>query len=230
MAMVEKLLEAARKELGTKESPANSNNVKYNTWYYGQAVSGKAYPWCMAFIMWLFNQAGAMSLLPIRTASCSILMSYAKNAKLWVTGPYKAGDLVLYDWEGDGVADHVGIVESVTASGVVAIEGNTSPDEKGSQSNGGMVCRKTRALKYIKGAVRPKYEEDDDMNIDAMTDADVLKLANRMQNVLGKQPVSPTLAAELAEAKAKGITDGTNPGAFSTRAQTAVMTLRATKK
>lgn len=46
---------------------------------------------------------------------------------------------------------------------------------------------------------------------------------------MGKQPVSSALAPELQEAKAKGITDGTSPGAFCTRAQAAVMTLRATK-
>ena len=46
---------------------------------------------------------------------------------------------------------------------------------------------------------------------------------------MGKQPVSPALAAELAEAKARGITDGSSPGAFCTRAQAAVMTLRAVK-
>lgn len=36
--------------------------------------------------------------------------------------------------------------------------------------------------------------------------------------------------AELAEAKALGVTDGSTPGAFCTRAQAAVMTLRASKK
>ena len=29
----EKVLAIARGELGVKESPANSNRVKYNTWY-----------------------------------------------------------------------------------------------------------------------------------------------------------------------------------------------------
>lgn len=77
---------------------------------------------------------------------------------------------------------------------------------------------------------RLNKEDDDVLNVDKMTDSDILKLANRMQSVLGKQPVSSTLAAELAEAKAKGITDGSNPGAFTTRAQAAVMTLRAQKK
>ena len=38
------IVEIAAKEIGTKESPANSNKVKYNTWYYGHKVSGSAYP------------------------------------------------------------------------------------------------------------------------------------------------------------------------------------------
>lgn len=67
------------------------------------------------------------------------------------------------------------------------------------------------------------------MNIDKMTDAEVLQLGKRLQTVMGKQPVSPALAPELQEAKARGITDGTSPGAFCTRVQAAVMTLRASK-
>ena len=54
MATAEKVLSIAREELGTKESPANSNKVKYNTWYYGREVSGSAYPWCIAFVQWVF--------------------------------------------------------------------------------------------------------------------------------------------------------------------------------
>ena len=49
-----KALAIAAAEVGVKESPAGSNNVKYNTWYYGHAVSGSAYPWCMVFMAWVF--------------------------------------------------------------------------------------------------------------------------------------------------------------------------------
>lgn len=49
-----KLLEIAQSQVGTEESPANSNNVKYNTWFYGQTVSGSEYPWCAAFVAWCF--------------------------------------------------------------------------------------------------------------------------------------------------------------------------------
>lgn len=225
MATAEKVLAIARQELGTKESPANSNKVKYNTWYYGREVSGSAYPWCMVFVQWVFRQAGIP--LPLKTASCGALMNAAKKAGQWVTKDYCPGDVVIYDFPGGAATDHTGIIEKVTLTGVVAIEGNTS--QTGSQSNGGMVCRKTRPVSQIVGVVRPKFEEDE-MNIDKLTDAELVKLAERMQAALAKQPVSSRLAAELQEAKTCGISDGTNPGAFCTRAQAAVMTLRAVKK
>lgn len=228
MAKASELLAAAVAELGTKESPANSNNVKYNTWYYGRAVFGSAYPWCMVFIQWCFNQIGARKLLPLLTASCSALMNAAKSTGCWVTKDFRPGDVVIYDFPGGAATDHCGIVERVTASGVVAIEGNTSSDEAGSQSNGGMVCRKTRPYKYVVGVVRPAYEEDD-MDISKLTDEQVVQLANRINEVMGRQEVSAKLAPELAEAQTRGITDGSRPGAFATREQAAVMVLRSMK-
>ncbi len=48
------VLAVAKSQLGTKEKPKNSNNVIYNTWYYGHAVHGDAYPWCMTFVEWCF--------------------------------------------------------------------------------------------------------------------------------------------------------------------------------
>ena len=76
MATVSELLELARRQIGVKECPPNSNNVRYNTWYYGREVSGGAYPWCMVFVQWVFDQADVK--LPVRTASCGALMRAAK--------------------------------------------------------------------------------------------------------------------------------------------------------
>lgn len=228
MATAERILDIARGELGTTESPANSNNVKYNTWYYGREVEGKSYPWCMVFVQWCFARAGADKLLPLRTASCGALMRAAQRAGLWVDTGYRPGDVAIYDFPGGAPTDHTGIVEKTTLTGVVAIEGNTS--EAGSQSDGGQVCRKARPNRQIVGAVRPRFEEANDLDISGLSDADILQLAKRMQEVMGKQAVSPSLTAELQEAKDRGITDGSNPGAFCTRAQAAVMMLRASGK
>ena len=218
----EKVLNIARGELGTKESPANSNRTKYGKWY---GLDGN--PWCMMFVQWIFHQAGVP--LPLKTASCAALMNAAKRAGQWVEKDFRPADVVIYDFPGGAVTDHCGIVEKVTPTGVAAIEGNTS--QAGSQSNGEEVCQKQRPFRQIVGAVRPKFEEEDnDLKIEDLTDAQVLQLGKRIQAVMGKQAVSPALAAELQEAKAKGITDGFSPGAFCTRAQAAVMTLRAAKK
>lgn len=48
------LVEIANSQIGVKESPSGSNNVKYNTWYYGNPVSGEWYPWCCVFVEWCF--------------------------------------------------------------------------------------------------------------------------------------------------------------------------------
>ena len=146
----EKLLAIARAELGTAESPAGSNRTKYGAWY---GLDGQ--PWCMIFVQWCFAQAGASALLPVKTASCGALTRAAQKAGQWVTGGYQPGDVVIYDFPGGAATDHCGIVESVSGGSVTAIEGNTS--EAGSQSNGGQVCRKTRALSLVVGAFRARF-------------------------------------------------------------------------
>lgn len=141
----------AATQVGISESPPNSNNVRYNTWYYGREVSGGSYPWCMVFVQWVFAQLGVA--LPQRTASCGALMRAAQMSGQWVTADYRPGDVVIYDFPGGAATDHCGIVESATDSGVVAIEGNTG---SGSDADGGQVQRRSRAFSVIVGAVRAK--------------------------------------------------------------------------
>ena len=141
----------AATQVGISESPPNSNNVRYNTWYYGREVGGGSYPWCMVFVQWVFAQLGVA--LPQRTASCGALMRAAQMSGQWVTADYRPGDVVIYDFPGGAATDHCGIVESATDSGVVAIEGNTG---SGSDADGGQVQRRSRAFSVIVGAVRAK--------------------------------------------------------------------------
>ena len=157
MATVSELLDIARRQIGTRESPPNSNNVRYNTWYYGREVSGAAYPWCMVFVQWVFDQAGVK--LPVRTASCGALVRSAQSAGCWVTGDYRPGDVVIYDFPGGAATDHCGIVESVDGTYISAIEGNTS---SASDADGGAVERRARKFAQIVGAVRPTYDKEVD--------------------------------------------------------------------
>lgn len=155
MATVSELLDIARRQIGTRESPPDSNNVRYNTWYYGREVSGAAYPWCMVFVQWVFDQARVK--LPIRTASCGALMRAAQAAGQWVTWDYRPGDVVIYDFPGGAKTDHCGIVESVDGTYISAIEGNTSSTNN---ADGGAVERRARKFSQIVGAVRPSYDKE----------------------------------------------------------------------
>ena len=107
----EKILEIARSQLGIKENPPNSNQVKFNTAYYGQEVSGSAYPWCCAFVWWVFREAGASELFygGKKTASCSTLLGFHKAQA--VRENYLPGDIIFFNFDGKKNTQHVGICE-----------------------------------------------------------------------------------------------------------------------
>lgn len=223
MATAKELLAVAVRQLNVREDPPDSNNVRYNTWYYGREVSGKAYPWCMAFVQWCFDQAGVK--LPARTASCGTLMNAAKSFGIWVTGDFQPGDVAIYDFSGKRrTTEHCGIVEAVLPGyGVQAIEGNTS--ESGSQSNGGMVCRKNRPSKYIIGAVRPQLEQEEKEDI--MTGKEIY---DALQDYLKTQSVPKDTQKEVDEALELDITDGKNLMQLPNRYQILLMIKRAMEK
>lgn len=80
----------------------------------------------------------------------------------------------------------------------------------------------------------PAYGRSGEMitleDIKQMDEATVLALVDKIQNVLGKQEQTGSIAAELQEAVAAGITDGSKPKGLCTRAQAAVMVKRAVEK
>lgn len=158
MATAQDIINKAKSYIGTKESPANSNNVVFNTDYYGKKVSGSAYPWCMVFVWDIFRLCGASNLFynGNKIASCTSLMNWAKTNKCFYTSNYKPGDIIFYNFNSDSKSEHTGILVSVNSDGTItAIEGNTSIN--GSQDNGGMVCQKTRKKSLILGVYRPNY-------------------------------------------------------------------------
>ena len=153
MTQVEQLLAVASAEIGVAENPLGSNNIKYNTAYYGREVSGDAYPWCMAFVWWCFKEAGLSQLFygGGMTASCTALMRYAKAAGQFVTDDYQPGDVFLYQFDADDYAEHTGIYTG-TRDGrgrYLVIEGNHND----------RVETVARADSTLHGAFRPKWAE-----------------------------------------------------------------------
>lgn len=212
-----KVINIALGEVGTKESPMNSNKTKY-----GEAYGWNAVPWCVIFLWWCFREAGMSELFygGGKTASCGQYITWAKKNGQWITDYYKPGDLIFMEFDGDNSPDHVGICTAVTDSGVVTIEGNTSA--AGSQSNGGIVLQKTRKRSVIVGAARPEYKEDEDMTGE--------EIYEKLNEYLKEQPIPDWAADELNEAIKAGITDGTRPMQLVPRYQAAIMALRASKK
>jgi hypothetical protein len=112
-----------------------------------------------------------------------------------VTGDYRPGDVVIYDFPGGTATDHTGLIEKITASGIIAIEGNTG---SGNDANGGQVQRRPRNYDVIKGAVRPTYEEEEDIvtqeQFNAMMDT----------WLAGKAATEPSDSSTEAQAWAEG--------------------------
>ena len=135
------LLEVIQKEVGTIEGP------KDNQTKYGAFTKANFLPWCGSFIMWTAKKAG------ITVPNCVYTPSGVaafKSKKKWVPvkgNKPKPGWVVFFNFPGGADIDHVGWVLKDNGDGTcMAIEGNTSPDnKKGSQSNGGETCIKLRA-------------------------------------------------------------------------------------
>ena len=65
----------------SSENPKGSNNVKYNTWYYGHPVSGEDYPWCAVFVSWCAEQCGLInSGVFSKTAGARFIYDYQTNS------------------------------------------------------------------------------------------------------------------------------------------------------
>jgi LysM repeat protein len=149
----------AEKYVGVHGNPIGSHNVKFNTDYYGKAVSGSNYLWCVVFVWDIFRLAGASHLFYDggKVSVCSKVRAWAEKNKLTVDksqGQY--GDVAIFDWNADKIPDHIGFITGKNADGSYnTIEGNTS---SASNSNGDTVARRVRYQKNILYMFRPKYD------------------------------------------------------------------------
>ena len=102
----------------------NSGGMKYCEWYgYNYRVE-----WCAIFVSWVADQCGYLDagVLP-KTAGVRPYVDWFKERGQWQGRDFEPtpGDIVFFDWESDGLADHVGIVEKVENGLVYTVEGNT---------------------------------------------------------------------------------------------------------
>jgi uncharacterized Zn-binding protein involved in type VI secretion len=151
----DKVLAVARKERGTIEAPVNRQ--KYGAWYGANGVY-----WCAQFVSWVFAHAG-MPLIHYEGCSDGAAHFQSGAWGTWHGGSgahAEPGDVVFYDFPGEARYDHTGIVVEDHGSYLTTIEGNTSPQSGGSQSNGGGVYQKTRPKdSTVIGFGRPRFQK-----------------------------------------------------------------------
>lgn len=144
-----KIMAEARKHIGEKERTGN-NDIFYSDWW---GVHG---PWCAMFTSFCCIKAG--SKVFTRGHNYAFVPSIVRDARsgfnsLTVTWEPVMSDLVCYDWQKDKIADHVEFFEAWIdrSHGVFStVGGNTSGDDSGSQSNGGMVCHRKAHPRFIR--------------------------------------------------------------------------------
>ncbi len=145
----DRMIQIAQAEIGYIEGPAD-NQTKYQK--ANQA-------WCGAFVNWVAKTAAVKIPNCVYTPAGAVAFMDKNKWQDAATATPEPGDIVFFDFPGDALdrISHVGIVIKDNGDGTVTtIEGNTSPDKKGDQRNGGEVCRKIRAYqKKNRGKLKP---------------------------------------------------------------------------
>lgn len=145
MAGAGDVLNVARSLIGIAEDPDGSNRTPIGEWYGMNGV-----PWCAETVSYCFGHVGMDG---IHYAYCPYGINWFQDGSFgsWIDrgGDAQAGDVVFYDWQGDGVSDHTGLVESVRGDGtLVTIEGNV-----------GNACKRlVRSRNQVVGFGRPNYD------------------------------------------------------------------------
>ena len=129
------LLAIAETQLGYRESTRNfiideagfvKGYTRYGEWYgipYGD--------WCAMFVSFCLHYAGIPETAVPYESGCANWVSALSAAGLYrpagMAAPVK-GDIIFFDNDGDGSADHVGLVAGVTEDepGIKTIEGNSA--------------------------------------------------------------------------------------------------------
>lgn len=152
MATALDVLNVARSQIGFHEGASNEN--PYGDWY---GIPNASY--CAMGISWCFAQVGLSNLIAAQTLKG---FSYNPAALTWFQRQglivnkmsMQSGDLIFYDWNGDGVADHVELCEAASPGGFTAIGFNTgNPNDPTKEG----CWRVQRNYLFVIAVVRPKY-------------------------------------------------------------------------
>jgi hypothetical protein len=140
-----KILDIAQGEVGTLEATNNNDgDVAKYPGYFGRGPES----YCANFVSYVLSNAG----VPADYFNTETMKRAFVDEGKWkgMDNP-QPGDVVWFDWDRDGVTDHVGIVKSVNDDGSIhTIEGNT-----GNSAGQEGVWECDRSLDLINGFANP---------------------------------------------------------------------------
>jgi len=147
------VLNVARSQIGFHAGAQEEN--PYGIWY---GIPNA--PYCAMGVSWCFAQVGLSHLIAAQTPKG---FAYNPAALPWfqrqglVVNKYQGqpGDLVFYDWNSDGVVDHVEILEAASPDGITTIGFNTGNPNDSIHESG--CFRVHRPYLFIAAIVRPQY-------------------------------------------------------------------------
>ncbi len=170
-----RLIEIALAEVGEHEVGGENSGPRVRTYQAATWLRPSPWPWCAAFVSWClrerlkepgfvpYDDAKAKLGLPVdgwrfRSAAAHDVEVWGaqRGTVLTARAPAHFGDLVTFDFDGNGYADHCGIVVADNGDTVSVVEGNTS-DPKGPRAderNGGCVALKVRPKRLVRRYVR----------------------------------------------------------------------------
>lgn len=141
------VINVARGQLGVTESPLGSNRVPY--WAEIGRPDGNGESWCAVFVTWCMIQAKVPfpSIdTPHGYTYCPDAVTFGRAHGELVKSPLP-GDIVLFDWNNDAIADHTGIVVTADSTLISTIEGNADD----------AVRAETRQYSDVLAFFRPPY-------------------------------------------------------------------------
>lgn len=157
MPTPEAVVDFFRRHDGLGESPPGSN-CNWITAWYGMGCA----PWCAMTTSRALAEAGFGHPEDVQVPGVGrttrhghayvpyVRQDYIRAGRYNVEPIGRPGDLVIFDWTGDGVGDHIGVVEARLSDGTyLCREGNTS---------GNRLEQRRRSSAVIMGFCRPPYD------------------------------------------------------------------------
>ena len=156
-----KVVQTARGYLGSKE--ADGTHKKIIDGYNAHKPLARGYlvkytdAWCATFVSFIGIVCGLTDIMPTECGCGAMIDLYKKKGRWQENDAHRPqpADIIMYDWDDNGVGDctgypeHVGIVKEVNGNTITVIEGNMNDavGERTLQVNG----------RFIRGYCLPDY-------------------------------------------------------------------------